>query len=87
MLPAGSVSTSGKQTGLIVLLKLTGFLSLSKAMSWLYVFESKFRCLMIALTARIIADDSDVTNWSWSPNIIRIFDRRNLLLKWILEKS
>lgn len=76
--PAGSSLSVGKQTGLMVLENVTGFRSLSKAISWLYVFESKFLCRMIALTALIIACVSDVINWSWSPKITRILDLRNL---------
>lgn len=80
--PAGSIVASvGTQTGWIVLLNVTGFRSFSSAMSWLYVFESKFRCRIIALTALWMADVSVVMNWSWSPRMIRIFDRRNLN-KW-----
>lgn len=75
--PAGSKSSDGKQTGIIFFEKLIGFRSFNNAMSWLYVLESKYRCLITALTARILASASLITVWSWSPKMIRILDRFN----------
>lgn len=70
--PDGSIDSFGKQIGWMLFVKVTDFRNLSKAMSWLYVFWSKFLCRIIALTALCIASVSVVTNWSWSPKITRI---------------
>lgn len=68
----------GKQTGLMILEKLTGLRSLRSAMSLLYESGSKLRWRTIAVTARMMAALSVVMVWSWSPRITRILDRFNL---------
>lgn len=87
VLPAGSKSSVGKQTGIIFFEYVIGFRSFNNAISWLYVFESKYRCFITALTARIFASASLITVWSWSPNMIRIFERFNRLTQWAAVKT
>ena len=68
----------GRHTGLTRFVNVTGFLSFRSAMSWLYVLTSKFRCLMMADTARMMAGVSVASYWSWSPRNTRILERFNL---------
>lgn len=87
VLPAGSKSSVGKQTGIIFFEYVMGLRSFNRAISWLYVFESKYRCFITALTARILASASLITVWSWSPKMMRIFDRFNRRTQWAAVKT
>lgn len=80
--PDGSKSSPGKHTGIIFVPYWIGLRSFNNAMSWLYVFASKYRCFIIALTARILASASFITVWSWSPKIMRIFERFTRRTQW-----
>lgn len=84
VLPDGSASSAGKHTGIMFFVNVTGFRSFSNAISWLYVLPSKFLCFIIALTARILASESVVIVWSWSPKITRIFERFSL---WEMKRD